>query len=119
MDRDETIVDIVNRLERAVSRLERVLDGDAQLAAPGLLAEHRQMQADIAEIKRDNCRRQTNAAQWFAGYVIFIAAFAAANDHLQTMFALPPLAGMMISITLAGVAFIFFANGLGFIQWKQ
>ena len=118
MDRDETIIEIVSRLERAVTRLERILDGDQQLSSPGLLAQHRQLLIDVAAIKEELAGRRTNAFQWFMGYLLFVAAFAASSDRMQDYFGIPPLAAMTLVLALTATALIFFANGLGFIKWS-
>lgn len=119
MDRDETIIEIVSRLERAVTRLERVLDGDQQLSSPGMLAQHRQLMVDVAAIKEELAGRRTNAAQWFVGYLLFVSAFAASSDRMQDYFGIPPLAAMTLVMSLVALAFVFFANGLGFIRWSR
>lgn len=119
MDREETIVEIVNRLERAITRLERVVDGDQQLSSPGLLAQHRQLLVDVAMIKDEMQRRRTNASQWFAGYVFFVTAFAASSDTMQDFFGIPHMVAMVLVLALVTIAFVLFANGLGFIQWSR
>ena len=119
MDRDETIVEIISRLERAILRLERIVDGDQQLSSPGLLAQHRQLIADVEAIKLELSGRRTSSAQWFAGYVLFVLAFATSSDHMQEYFAIPPLAAMTFTIVLVISALVFFANGLGFIKWSR
>lgn len=119
MDRDETIVEIVNRLERAITRLERIVDGDSQLSSPGLLAQHRQLMVDVEAIKLELAGRRTSSAQWFAGYILFVLAFATTSDHMQEYFAIPPLAAMTLTLVLVVSALIFFANGLGFLKWTR
>lgn len=113
MDRDETVVDTVDRLERAVSRLERIVNGDAELSSPGLLVQHQQMMRDVEELKV----HKPNAIQWAAGYLVLIAALGVASERMQEAFSIPHAMAMVLMLALLVIALIFFMGGLGFTRW--
>ena len=113
MDREETVVDAVDRLERAVSRLERIVNGDVDMASPGLWAEHKQLMVDVAELKS----RKPDPRSWLLGYVIFVIGMLPLIKEMRERMGVAPELAMVFMVVAIGVALMFFANGLGFIRW--
>lgn len=115
MDRDETLVEIVNRLEKATARLETLIDGNAALGLPGMASEVRRLRNDV-----DNLTNRTVSMwQWIVGYVLFVVGMLIISVEefhaiLELSF-VTSLAGGAVLLVLAGVMFL---SGLGWLKWR-
>lgn len=114
-DRDENLVDVVERLERATLRLERILDGDSELASPGMLAQHRKMMVEVETLKD----RTADGRTWTMGYGIFFLAMLLTIKEVRDYLEIPPQLAVILMGALAAAALVFFANGLGFVRWLR
>lgn len=114
MDRDETIVDIVDRLDRSVSRLEKMLDGDVQLGLRGVAQRVTVLEEHVESIKSV----RVSALQWLIGYLLF-GLFVVLISHAdrQSM-GLPLSVGMAVGALSFVLAAVFFVSGLGWIRWR-
>mgnify|MGYP001175549152 CR=1 FL=1 len=115
MERDDTVIDTVERLERAVSRLERILDGDKEIASPGVLTQHRLMVEDVAAMKA----RQPSALMWAIGYAIYSSGLFLLIKEVRDYLGIVPGVTAIIVFVAVAVALFFFVNGLGFVKWVR
>ncbi len=115
MDRDETLVEIVNRLEKATTRLETLIDGNADLGLPGLATEVRKLRDDV-----DNLQEKTRVSlwQWLGGYVLFVLAFGLTIKEIRDFLELSPIAALLGGGILIGLAALLFVSGLGWMKWR-
>lgn len=115
MDRDETLVEIVSRLEKATTRLETLIDGNAALGLPGMASEVRRLRTEV-----DNLTNQSVSMwQWIVGYVLFVAGMLIISvdkfhEILELSF-VAALSGGVVLLVLAGVMFL---SGLGWLKWR-
>ncbi|MFZ1769135.1 MAG: hypothetical protein WAU00_08060 [Caldilinea sp.] len=115
MERDETLVEIVTRLERATNRLEILIVGNVELGLPGMAVEVRRLRADVDEMRS----RQVSLWQWVAGYVAFVISFGLiAIDELQRLLELSKTAAFVGGGMLLILAATLFLSGLGWIKWR-
>lgn len=108
MTQDEMLLDTVKRLDMAVSKLETIVGGDAELGYRGLSQRVDRLEG---EMKRHNSQR-SSIVQWTIGYTLlgmFVAIMATGN-----------LAEIMMAGVAVGLfvgAGIFLASGLGLLRW--
>jgi hypothetical protein len=115
MEREETLVEIVSRLEKATGRLETLIDGNAMLGMPGMMAEMRRLRCDVDELRS----RQISLWQWVTGYTLFVLSFGLiAIDELQMTLELSRTAAFIGGGFMLILACGFFLSGLGWIRWR-
>lgn len=112
MDREETLVDLVERLEKAVGRLERRLDGDAELGAIGLNQRVAKLATDVETL----LEREPIPILFMTGVVLFVAAFGLIVRELRDFVALPTLPALALSALLLALSMVFFYAGLGWAR---
>lgn len=115
MEREGTVLDAVDRLERAVSRLERIVDGDTEIASPGMLSQHRQLVIDVAELKA----RRMDLRMWIAGYLVFTAAFSMTIKEIRDILGISFEMALVFGWILIGVALALFLSGLGWMRFSS
>jgi hypothetical protein len=114
MDKGETIVDIVDRLDRSVSRLEKLLDGDVQLGLRGIAQRVTVLEEHVAAMQSV----RVSALQWLLGYLLF-GLFVVLVSHSNCLaLGLPLSVGMTIGALAFVLAAVFFVSGLGWIRWR-
>lgn len=114
-DRDENLTDVIDRLERAVVRLERIVDGDNELASPGMLAQHRQLMVDVEELKDS----KPDGRMWSVGYGVFFLSLLLTIKEVREFLEIPPALAVILLGALAAAALVFFSNSLGFVRWLR
>ncbi|HQY92759.1 hypothetical protein [Caldilinea sp.] len=115
MEREETLVEIVGRLEKATGRLETLIDGNVTLGYPGLAAEVRRLRAELDEMRN----RQVSLWQWVTGYILFVISFGLiAIDELQAALELTRTAAFVGGGFMLILSCGFFLSGLGWIRWR-
>ena len=116
MNQEDSVIDAVERLERAVTRLEKILlAGDSDVGTPGMLHQHRQLVADMEEIKA----RRPKPASWVIGYAIFSVGLIPLIKEVREYLGIDYGAVIIFLFISTAVALYFFANGLGFVRWTQ
>lgn len=114
MDRDETLVDIVVRLEKAVERLNMLMDGSQALGVDGLTTR-----INHIEKRLDNMQAQRASMwQWTLGYVLFIVGVLMASHNNVELFGITPIAGAIGGTLVWMLAAVFFLSGLGWLKWR-
>ena len=114
MDREETIIDIVDRLDRSVSRLEKMLDGDVQLGLRGVTQRVAVLEEHIDSIRSV----RVSALQWLIGYLLFGLFVVLVSHSGCAALGLPLSVGMSIGALAFILAAVFFISGLGWIRWR-
>lgn len=114
MDNGETIIDKLDRVERTVTRIEKMLDGDSQLGLTGVAQRVTVLEQHVASIQSV----RISALQWLLGYLLFGLFVVLVSHSTCNALGLPLSVGM----TIGGFAFIlaavFFVSGLGWIRWR-
>lgn len=114
MDREETIIDIVDRLDRSVSRLEKMLDGDVQLGLRGVTQRVAVLEEHIDSIRSV----RVSALQWLIGYLLFgLFVFFTSHAGCSTI-GIPMEVGAGLGLFVFVLAAVFFISGLGWIRWR-
>lgn len=114
MDRDETIIDIVDRLDRSVSRLEKMLDGDVQLGLRGVTQRVSVLEEYVASMQSV----RVSAMQWLIGYLLFGLFVVLVSHSTCNALGLPLSVGMTIGALAFILAAVFFVSGLGWVRWR-
>lgn len=114
MDRDETLVDIVARLEKTTQRLETLLDGSPAFGVAGLNSRVALLEQQVATIQG----QRVSAWQWMVGYVLFVSGVIMASHGNVTAIGLTPTAGIVIGALAWVLAAVFFLSGLGWLKWR-
>lgn len=114
MDRDETIIDIVDRLDLSVSRLEKMLDGDVQLGLRGVTQRVSVLEEYVASMQSV----RVSALQWLIGYLLFGLFVVLVSLSTCNALGLPLSVGMTIGALAFILAAVFFVSGLGWVRWR-
>lgn len=114
MDREETLVDIVARLEKTTARLETLLDGSPAFGVEGLNSRVAHLERQIAIIQE----QRVSAWQWMMGYVLFVVGVITVSHGNVTAIGLTPTAGIVIGALAWVLAAVFFLSGLGWLKWR-
>lgn len=116
MDREETLVELVERMERATNRLERIVYGDADIGAIGLNERVSRLERILDEIMQT----RTSPLLWAIGFGLFVAGFALLLDQVQQVLSIQHPAAAWVSALLLALSFIFFWAGFGWLRrWFQ
>jgi hypothetical protein len=106
---EETIVDAVNRLEAAVTRLETLLKGDQYAQVPGLLYDVKRLQEQVNQMQTV----KVSAWQWLIGFWLFVAGVVLSNHAVNELFGIPTMVGVAFAVLLWVISAVFFLSGLG------
>ncbi len=112
MDREETLVELVERMEKAVNRLERLVYGDAELGAVGLNERVSKLEGQMADLTQ----REPVPALWSVGFLLFVLAFGLAIKEARDLVGLAPLPAFGLGALLIGLSMLFFYAGLGWVR---
>jgi hypothetical protein len=112
MDRQETLVELVDRMERAVVRLERIVHGDSELGTVGLNDRVNRLESDVREIKD----REPAPFWWAVGFAVFVLAFGFMIGDFRIMMNVPTHVGVGMSIMLLAMSGVFFFAGFGWLR---
>ncbi len=110
----ENVIDQVDRLEKAVLRLERLLDGDTTLGLVGYSAELRKLRQDVDEMRS----AKVSVWQWLMGFALFVGGVVLSNHAACGVLGMAPSVGLSFAVVFWGVSAIFFVSGLGLIRWR-
>lgn len=114
MDRDETIIDKLERVERSVMRIEKMLDGDQQLGLRGFAQRVTALENHIDSIRST----RVSALQWLIGYLLFgLFVFFTSNAGCSAI-GISMEVGAGFGLLLFVLAAVFFVSGLGWIRWR-
>lgn len=114
MDRDETIVDKLDRVERSVARIEKMLDGDAQLGLRGVAQRVTVLESHIDSIRSV----RVSALQWLIGYLLFgLFVFFTSHAGCSTI-GISMEVGAGLGLFVFVLAAVFFISGMGWIRWR-
>ena len=115
MANDETLVDIVERMERAVRRLETLVDGDPDIPVLGLKQQLQQLRVEVDELEAT----RPNVPLWVLGFVSFVAAVAMADEGFRQVAELTePVAWAIGMILMVASCFLLMA-GFGWVRWMR
>lgn len=114
MDREETLLDTVGRLDRITTRLETLLDGNAALGVSGLLARVERIESKLEQ----QAAKSVSMWQWIIGYVLFVSGTVLAGHGNLMLFGISATAGLIIGVTVWLLAGVFFLSGLGWLKWR-
>lgn len=114
MDREETLIDIVERLDHSVERLERMLDGDQTIGLSGV----RQRVSILEDHVNAMQSVKVSALQWLIGYILFGFFVVLVSHSGCNAIGLPLSVGMMVGALSFILAAVFFVSGLGWIRWR-
>ena len=114
MTSEESILDAVNRLEQAISRLELLLKGDTYTDKPGLVADVRKLENEVSQL----ASVKLSAGQWLLGFVLFVGGVFISNHVACGFLNIPTNVGISFAILLWMVSAVFFLSGLGMLKWK-
>lgn len=114
MDRDETLIDTVGRLDKITTRLETLLDGNAALGVSGLLTRVERIENRIEQ----QAARSVSMWQWIIGYILFICGTVLTSHGNLVLFGIAPQAGLTIGVLVWALAGVFFLSGLGWLRWR-
>ena len=112
MDREETLVELVERMEKAVNRLERLVYGDAELGAVGLTERVSKLERQVGDLTQ----REPVPALWSVGFVLFVLAFGLAIKEARDLVGLTLLPAFGLGALLIGLSMLFFYAGLGWVR---
>lgn len=112
MEREETLVELVDRMERAVLRLERIVHGDAELGVAGLNERVSRLERTVDGL----VVRQPAPFWWAVGFGMFVMAFGFLLDDFRSMMNLPIHVGVGISLMLLATSGVFFFAGFGWLR---
>lgn len=110
----ENVIDQVDRLEKAVLRLERLLDGDQTLGLTGYSTELRRLRQDVDEMRSN----KVSIWQWLMGFALFVGGVMLSNHAACGVMGLPVATGLSFALVFWAVSAVFFVSGLGFIRWR-
>lgn len=110
----ENVIDQVERLEKAVQRLEKLLDGDQTLGLVGFSTELNKLRQDVDEMRS----AKVSLWQWSIGFVLFVMGVILSNHTASAMVGVLPTTGLSLAVVFWGVSAIFFISGLGLIRWR-
>ena len=115
MAEDETLVEIVARLERATNRLETMVDGDVDLGLPGMRHEQKGLREDVNRIlvRLD----AQSAVSYLAGAVMLIAAFALSFVEVRQAAGIPPWFALALVVILVVAYVVLTMSGVGLLRW--
>jgi hypothetical protein len=114
MDRDETLVDIVERLNRTVGRLEILLEGDAALGLRGVTTRVQRIEENLDLMQS----AKPSALQWTIGYLLF-GLFVAIVSHSGCQWlGISVQLALIIGVFVFVFAGVFFVSGLGWLKWR-
>jgi hypothetical protein len=111
---EESIIDVVTRLEMATNRLEILLKGDSYTQVPGMVYDVRKLQEQVVHIQAI----KLSAWQWLFGFVLFVGGVVLSNHAACGMLAISTIAGISFAVLLWSISALFFRSGLGLIRWK-
>lgn len=109
---DETLLELVARLERATTRIERIVYGDDDLDVPGLTVRVVQLEDAVRSMRRVRPSPQL----WTIGFATFTLAFVVILPETRAVLALSLEAGAAFGATLLCGAYVFFLAGYGW--WR-
>lgn len=112
MDRQETLVELVDRMERAVLRLERIVHGDSELGTLGLNERVNRLERDVSEMRL----REPAPFWWAVGFAVFVLAFGFLISDFRVMLHLPAHVGVGMSFILLAMSVVFFFAGFGWLR---
>lgn len=115
MGGDETLVDIVERMERAVRRLETLVDGDPDIPVLGLKQQLQQLRVEVDELKAT----RPNVPLWILGFATFVMAFAMADDDFRRLAELTTPVAWAIGTILLVVSCVLLMSGFGWVRWTR
>ena len=73
----ENVLEVLDRVEQAINRFERLMYGDPQTRHAGLINEFESLRSDLARVREDVAsmqRRRPNALIWISGYATMFFA---------------------------------------------
>lgn len=121
----------IDRLEKFVERLERVMYGDDYARQPGLLTQVDELRKDIAAVSNDvqaarseihSMRsKRANVWLWVLGYVTFLISgmFAMSAFYsmpeIKMLLAMPAPVAVALAVVFAVAALLLFAGGFGWL----
>lgn len=114
MDREETLVDMVERLDRSIRRLETLVEGDQGIGLYGLTARVVQLEHNVDELRSV----KVSALQWLLGYLLFGAFVFLVSYSGCNWLGIPLQVGFALGLFFFGLAALFFVSGLGWIKWR-
>ncbi len=110
----ETIVDKLDRVERSVTRIEKLLDGDVQLGLRGVSHRVTVLEEHVASIQGV----RVSAMQWLLGYLLFGLFVLLTADSTCNALGVPQQIGLVVGGLAFVLAAIFFVSGLGWLRWR-
>lgn len=121
----ENVLDVLDRVERAISRVEQLLYGDPQTRHAGLLNEFEGLRKDLVAVRADVAsmqRRKPNVLLWVAGYtttlaaVIFAAVALINSIQGHELWGMPPIVAIANALGAALVSMLLLVGGHGWLR---
>lgn len=123
----ENILETVDRIETAISRIERILYGEPPVRPNGLLVEFEGLRCDVQGLRADVRTvqsRRPNVLLWVAGFVSFFGAtiflviglMNTAGGHRA--WDLPGGVALWLAAILAAVSLFLLLGGFGWLDGR-
>lgn len=111
----EMPLDMLERLDKTVTRLEQVVYGAEEIGLPGMRREQEQLRVDVNRLMQRKPKRHL----WAAGYVAFVGAYGLAIKEVRGFFDVSPLFALILAALLIGIAFALFYGGFGWLDGED
>lgn len=112
MTGQEMPLDVLERLDKTVTRLEQVVYGAEEIGLPGMRREQERLRYDVDRLMFRKPKRHL----WAAGYIAFVCAYGLAIKEVRTFFDIHPLFALVLAALLLGIAFVLFYGGFGWLD---
>lgn len=121
----DSLLDVVDRIEEAIGKFERILYGDPQARQNGLLIEFEGLRKDVQILSvevHSLKNRRPNVPMWIAGYAMSMIAgtfaiVAIVNQvAAQKLWDLSSPVAIGLSAIFAAVALFLFIGGFGWLD---
>lgn len=119
MSQEESLPQLVLRMEQAITRLETIVNGNEALGVTGIRKELENIDLRITDIERDvHVLRQTrpNVLSWLVGYVAFTLTFWLAIKEVREMLHVDWYLAALLGPLALLLALLFFLIGFGWVR---
>lgn len=105
-------LETIDRLDRAVARLEQVVYGAEDVGLPGIKTEQYLLRADVDRL----LARKPKPGLWAGGYFAFMLAFLLTIKEVRGYFDISPQLALLLIAVFTGLAFVMFYGGFGWFE---